>query len=138
MLDFPAIFKEVCCGDKSAEDFCTTMLQGVHMIDDLVDRDVDRPASDVAGWHFRFIFTLANNEFFQKHKHALMGTILLSNIAWRDSEEWKKRDHPLDKLAAQVLKSQYQDIFTLVAFLCGGQRHAMAMAEKYRTYNWDK
>jgi len=138
MIDFPTVFKEVCCGDGVAQNFCMVMLAHVHTLDDLIDRDKALSPSDVAGEDFRFIYTLATNTFFQKHKEVLMPTLLIGGIAWRDSEDWKNRPHPLDKLASQVLKSQYQDIFTLVAFLCGGQTHAMEMARKHRNYNWDR
>jgi len=138
MLDFKAVFEDITKGNQSALHFCQTFLHFVHMVDDLVDRDIQVPADAVSGICFNLMSMLATNEFFQEYKSVLLPTIMVSSQAWACSERFKKRDNLLDKVAAQVLKSEYQNVFLQVAYICGGQAHFIEMAQKYREFNYDK
>lgn len=136
--DFDAIFRDITKGDQHAFDFCNAFFRWVHCLDDLVDKDKDVPPGAVSFLFFSLIQTVACNPFFQQHKTELLSTMLLASQAWADSEEWKKRENVLHKIASQVLKSQYQDVFIHVAALCGGQIHMQEMSQKYRDYNFDQ
>jgi hypothetical protein len=138
MVDIKSCFEELSCGNKPAQDFCHAIFWWIHMLDDLFDKDTSVPPTAVSGISFNLICNVANNEFFQVNKTVLLPTILLASQAWADSEGFKKKESPLDKIAAQVMKSQHLDIYIHVAFLCGGLLHMNAMSEKYRAYNFDK
>lgn len=136
--DFDAIFRDITCGNADAFNFCYAFFQWVHCLDDLVDRDKDVPPTSVSMLLYSFIHTIASNPFFQSNKSSLLPTFLLSLQAWADSEDWKRSPDVLHRIASQVLKSQYQDVFLHVAALCGGQPHMQEMARKYRDYNFDE
>lgn len=136
--DFDAIFRDITKGDKDAFDFCNAFFRWVHCLDDLVDKDKEVPATAVSFLFFSLCSVLATNPFFQRYREPLLATMLLASQAWADSEEWKKREDVLHRIASQVLKSQYQDVFLHVAAICGGQTHMQEMAAKYRDYNFDQ
>lgn len=134
---FESVFQEVCLGDAEAIDVCRSVFQFLHIIDDLVDRDHPVSVDLVGEQLIVFIETLALNPFFQRHRNALCGCLRVSIIEWVDSEKWRARQDVREKIAAEVLKSQYQNFFYLVAGLCGGVKHMSAIAAKYRQYQWD-
>jgi len=135
---FDAIFKDITCGNTDAYDFCNAFFRWVHCLDDLVDKDKVVPPGGVSFLFYSLIHNIACNPFFQANRTELLATLLISSQAWADSEEWKKRPDVLHRIASQVLKSQYQDVFLHVAALCGGQLHMQEVARKYRDYNFDQ
>jgi hypothetical protein len=131
-----AMFRELCCGSEDALHVCWAFYQFLHVVDDLVDRDVP-VAVDTVGFHLiAFTEVVACNPFFQAHRDLLMGAFRVAVVEWLDSEEWAKREDVWDKMAARVLKSQYQNLFFLIASLCGGVAHMRAMTAKYREYQY--
>jgi len=141
-------FKEICklstegeehCGirgrNDDAFDFCKSLYDYFHLIDDLFDRDVARSPEDVIGAAINLLFA-CHNRFFQEHWSQLAPVVVSSSHAWAASERLRKSDKPEDKLAAEVLKSQYQDIFFFVAQIIGGSAHALEMDKKWRGYNF--
>jgi len=80
------------------------------------------------------LFALARNPFFARHKAWLLPVILTSTVAYMQSNDWTKKEGVLDRIASEILKSQYQDVFWNVAYLVGGFDHQMAMADKYRLF----
>ncbi len=137
-MDFDKVFKEITCGNQAAFDFCNSFFRWVHMLDDLVDRDKEVPAGAVSFLSYSLFHTLACNEFFQQHKASLLPVMLISSQAWADSESWKKRTDVLHRITSQVLKSAYQEVFLMVAALCGGIAHMQKISETYRDYNYDQ
>jgi hypothetical protein len=134
---FDRVFQDLCLGNQEAIQVCHSVFQFLHIIDDLVDKDHPVPV-DVVGVHLLdFIETVALNPFFQKHREALCGCLRVGVLEWVDSEKWRAREDVREKLAAEVLKSQYQNFFYLIAGLCGGISHMAAMTAKHREYQWD-
>jgi hypothetical protein len=43
----------------------------------------------------------------------------------------------MERITAQVLKSEYLNVFLTVAALIGGFDHAAQMSDKYRLYSFD-
>ena len=134
---FEALFQEVCMGDPDAVEVCRSVFQFLHIIDDLVDRDHPVPVELIGEQLLVFIETVALNPFFQRHRSALCGCLRVGVIEWVDSEKWRLRTDVREKIAAEVLKSQYQNFFYMVAGLVGGVKHMSAMAAKYRQFQWD-
>jgi hypothetical protein len=132
------VIEDVTQGDQYAKEFLAAIFQFFHMLDDLYDRDKDLTPHQVAKTIYLCLHSLACNPFFQKHKESLLPVMMTSSIAWADSEHWQKKEGPLDRLAGQVLKSQYQDLFYLTASLIGGMEHAASICQKYRQYDYDK
>jgi hypothetical protein len=131
------IFTEVCCGDQNAFHACWAVYQFLHVIDDLVDRDQEVDARTVGLTLVVFTEAVSANPFFQANRDVLLGTFRTGVMEWIDSEAWRKRSDIKDQMAAEVIKSGYQNFFFQVAYLCGGPAHMNAMSEKHREYCWD-
>lgn len=108
-----------------------------HKQDDIYDQDKEVPAERAAGFDLALLHALAKNQFFQKHQDYLWPVITMGAIAWVASEDRANAPDVLERITAQVLKSQYQDIFFAVAFCIGKFDHAVQMSRKYRQYSFD-
>lgn len=134
---FDTMFRELCCGNEDAVHVCWSVFQFLHVIDDLVDKDVPVTVDTVGLSLLTFTEAVAANAFFQANRDILLGALRVGVIEWLDSEKWKDRSDIREQMAALVLKSQYQNFFFLIASLCGGIAHMAAMTAKYRQYQWD-
>jgi hypothetical protein len=130
-------FKEIARGDVSATQFMGALYCWFHKQDDLYDQDKEVSAEVAAGFDLGLLHAISKNEFFQKNQDYLWPVITMGALAWVASEERAHSADVLERITAQVLKSQYQDIFYAVAFCIGKFDHAVAMSRKYRDYNFD-
>jgi hypothetical protein len=131
------VFADIARGDESAAQFMGVLYCWFHKQDDLFDGDHLVSAEVSAGFDLSLLHALAKNSFFQKNQDYLWPVITMSAIAWVASEERARTEDVLERITAQVLKSQYQDIFFAVAFCIGKFDHAVAMSRKYRDYCFD-
>lgn len=132
--EFSKAFAEIANGDESARQFCVVFFEFVHLLDDLADKDKARSPVEVVAVVCAALETFAANPFFQAHRDLLLGAIRVGGIAWTASESFRRREGVVDRMAAEVLKSGYQEVFFAVAAITGGMAHAAAMSEKYRGY----
>jgi hypothetical protein len=137
MFDIEKAFREIAKGDKEAYEFCEAFYGWVQTLDDLIDQDQPITAEKATVMNVGLIYTLAKNKFFAAHQETLLPIILVSSVAYIDSERFKTHEHVLDRIASQVLKSQYADVFYYVAFLRGGMGHMLAMTKQYREFSYD-
>lgn len=130
-------FKEIARGNREAEAFMGALYIWFHKQDDLIDRDKLVPSDVTAGFDFHILHTFAKNPFFREHQDFLLPVLMVGALAWVASEDRKNSPDLLERLTAQVLKSQYGDVFFTVAFIIGGFDHAVAMSRKFREYDFD-
>lgn len=130
-------FPEIAAGNEDATSFLHVFYEWVQTQDDLMDRDKPVPPREFVITNMRLMFTLTYNEFFLTYREKLLPVILASSVAYVDSERFRTHESVLDRVASQVLKSQYADVFYMVAFIVGGIHHMIAMAEKYREFSYD-
>jgi hypothetical protein len=129
---------ELCAGDASAREFCTVFVVWCHVIDDVVDRDKPLPTKeDFARIMLEAVTVFAFNPFFKTHRDSLLPLVIQSTKAYEDSLAWAASPDLNKRRAADVLKSQYQDVLWQVAFLCGGYGHLDAMTKRWRHYQFD-
>lgn len=130
------ILGEICAGDQAALDFCSDFYELLHMVDDLFDQDNHVGAVEVGHVLVSAIESFARNPFFVEHKEALLPAIRSSVVAWVDSEQWRSREDVREQIASHVMKSQYHEVFFMVAGIVGGLSHQMEMTRKHREYDW--
>jgi hypothetical protein len=131
------MFEDICRGDQEALHVCWSLFRFLHVLDDMFDGDQEFSARAAGLSFLDFTETVACNPFFQAHRDLLCGSMRVALVEWIDSEAWRTREDLREKVAAEVLKSQYQNIFFLIASLVGGLPHMAAMSAKWRDYNWD-
>lgn len=130
------VFTEIARGDAGAFDLLVTLLKWFHVHDDMLDGERSKyPLAEISVMMLLDLMDmLSSNPFWQKHRSALRSVVRISAISYLDSERLKKSDNLQDKLCAEVLKSEYQNIFWAVADCVGGFEHARAMSAKHRAY----
>ena len=131
---YEIIFQEICRGDASAYQYCCETLRWLHVMDDVLDNQAPKPAELLVQSFVRYLEMISTNDFWKGNAGRLMPVIRASAVAFLDSERWKVREDVRDKLAAEVLKSEYQNIFFEVAACVGGFPHQREMSERYRAY----
>ena len=132
-----AAFAEMARGDQGALEFLRAFYLYAHNLDDLIDQD-KKPAAAFSIWsHMALLAEVAANPFFQKHRDFLLPVVWMSALAFVASEDRKNGADVLERITAQVLKSEYVNVFLAVCFCIGGFEHALAMSRKYREYHFD-
>lgn len=130
------ILEVVCHGNREALGFCKAFYDFLHLLDDLFDKDVEVTAERLGVVVVRAVTEFSSNPFFQRYRDLLVPSIQTAIVSWVDSESWKSRVDLREQVAAQVLKSQYHEVFYLVAGIVGGLGHQMQVTRMFRQYDW--
>lgn len=133
-LDLDSTFSFIAKGNAYAEQFCRKFYNFVHTLDDLIDRDKPVDGAQAALVMLGTLSEFACNPFFQEHRAAILPVIHISTTAFIASNEKLASLDLRDRLIGEVLKSQYQDVFLLVAFLTGGIDHQLDCDRRFRSY----
>ncbi len=136
MFNVEDCFRDISRGDAECYDFCRSYLDFVHCLDDLIDKDKPTDVQAVCHTFLKLIYCLSDNTFFQRHKVALLNVIHSSTVAYIDSEKLRLSEDPVKRVAAEVLKSEYQNVFYRAAYCAGGFSHELLMSSKYRDYDF--
>lgn len=127
-----AILAACVNGDKHAEDFCVCIYEFLHLIDDLVDRDVKIPNDEeISLACIKLILTIGGNPFYQAHRVRFEVLLEHGFSAWCCSNRFNAEK----KVEGKVLKSWYHDIFWEVARLTGGWEHMRKVCTQYRAFD---
>jgi len=130
--------KEIANGNEQAHSFMRAFYIWVQTQDDLFDKDKPVTAANLATTNMNLLLEVSNNPFYRENSNVLLPVLMSASLAWVASEDFAKREGPLDRLSSQVIKSQYQDVFFQVALLVGGIDHCLAMQAKFRSYYFDQ
>lgn len=136
MRDFETEFREIAAGNNSAYEFMRSLFEFVHCWDDLYDNDKPVEADVAAMTLLKFIATLSTNEFYRQNVTPLLQGLHTACFSWAASERLRASEDVQNKLASEVLKSGYIEVFFLVAFLVGGTAHQLEMDHKFRGYSF--
>ncbi len=128
---------EVACGDQAAKRFLLTYFSLVHVFDDVYDKDKEVTDERLVKVMLWWTEELLYNPWVREHSNALWSQIITGWNAWLDANVWAKQPNP-KLFASDVIKSNYQEMTFLVAYICGGREHMRAMSTKYREYNFEK
>jgi hypothetical protein len=125
---------EACAnGNPFARQFCVALYEFLHLIDDLVDRDVSPPPTDeqIGKLCVQLILTIGGNPFYQDNRPALEALILRGFGAWLDANELERNQ----KVEGKVLKSWYHELFWHVSTITGGWDRSRDICRKYRAFD---
>lgn len=130
-------FTDIAAGSKDAYDFMASFYQWVHSLDDLIDKDLSVPLEQSIEKELNFIITVSSNPFFLEHRQKYYPLLLTGALAYLESERFKRHPSVLERIGSQVLKSQYQEVYFMTAYLTGGWRHMVEMSRLYREFDFD-
>lgn len=126
--------KEISNGNEAAHRFMRAFYIWVQMNDDLFDKDKPVTASQLVSANMNLLIEVSNNSFYRENSNVFLPVIMSASLAWVASEDFAKREGTLERVASQILKSQYCDVFFQTALLVGGMDFCLAMQAKFRSY----
>ena len=137
--DLP-FFAELTLGNAHAVALCRVLGSWFKLLDEQIGqmgaKAAGTSAEDIIRINLEAFATFAQNPFWQEHKKALLPLVIQAANAYADSLSWAKRENFRDRATAQILRTQYQEVFWHVAKLCGGYEHMVAMTQKYRRFDY--
>lgn len=135
-MNIEELFNDLCKGNEQAHQFCRTFYDYVHQIDDLIDRDHPIDQKQVVLVFLRCLSVFSGNAFFLHHRSVLMPVIHATFISYILSNTLAAREDTRSKVIGEIIKSEYQTVFLMVAFLIGGVDHQIASQEKWRAWHF--
>lgn len=137
MFDAQTAFREIANGDEDAFRFMNAVFVGVHVFDDLLDRDNPPDTVIAVASLLTALSEFSSNPFYQRNVSFLWPIIHASALTYLASEWMAKDERVLEKIASQALKAGYSSIFFAVAHLTGGFSHAVNMQRKFLEFSFD-
>ena len=125
----------VCCGNEDAKVFCDLWYKYCHLIDDILDtREDGRPTMSAEKILESYIIAavLYNCPFFVQHRAHLFPTVLTVTNQYCDSVAWERSPLKHRRLIADVLRCCGDEMFFMIAMICGGWKHARDVSAKIR------
>lgn len=131
-----------CAGrSRDALEFLTAFHRLVHGLDDVADAAEDkRGAMSPEQWVTplrEFIEVCLVNPFAQDHNRELRTLISHACAAWLDANRIENRASLRDRAVADVLKSQYHEVFWYVARAANDWHYMRKCQETFREWDWD-
>lgn len=130
---------ELCKGNQAAMAFCDQWYRYCHGIDDLIDTLRDgrpRMSKDQMVSLFFNAAVLYGSEFYVQNRDALMPIVLLVTNTYRDSIAWEHAPESHLRQMADVFRTCGNEMYVMVALLCGGEEHMRTMSMKIKERDW--
>lgn len=124
-----------CCnGNKSAEAYLRRLFFIVRLVDDFYDGDIEVKKEDILKAFFILIGELPTNIFYKENADTLTGIHIIGFNTWQDANVWEKDDNELKRIYAHVIRDFICELFSMVAFLTGGQKAMKKTSLKVREF----
>lgn len=136
-FDAERAFKTIANGNDEAYALCFALFHWAHAIDDLYDRDQEVSPERWMEINLTILDMAWRNNFFRQNYPSLFPVIRQSMMAWVASEKYRAQEDVQARVIAEVLKSQYQDVFFEIAFWCGGLAHQIKCDQEFREYSFN-
>lgn len=104
----------------------------LHLWDDLVDRDRRPSDEEIHSAMFAALVEIPLNPFFQKHQDSLMPVLVNAVSNWKAANEFERTDDKRLLSIAYVIRSDYANLLSLMAYLVGGPEWAAKSATLLR------
>lgn len=129
----------LCCGNESAMTYCNLWYDYCHGIDDLIDTLRDgRPRmskEQMVSLFFKAAL-LYNSEFFIANRNILFPIVLQVTNTYQDSVAWEQSPKSHLRQMADVFRTCGNEMFVMVALLCGGEGHMRKMSMAIKERDW--
>lgn len=112
-------------GDEMAVAFAVDLIWLSHLIDDLVDRDVERSVEDVKLSFRKLLVDFPHNPFFKRWQVQLEPLISNAYLAWLSSTYLEKGDRE-ERFSAFYIRNETLMVIFHCLLLCGGPEWVQA------------
>jgi len=129
----------LCNGNPAAMSFCDLWYRYCHAIDDLIDTLEDGRPTMAKDQIISIFFTAAllyNCEFYQANRTLLGPIVLQVTNTYRDSVAWENASASHLRAMADVFRTCGNEMFVMVALICGGESHMRKMSMAIKERDW--
>lgn len=131
--------KELCKGNPEAMEMNDHWYRLCHGLDDLIDTMEDghtrmSPEQILALWIDTALFY--NCAWYVKNRTMLFPTVLTVTNQYADSVAWERSPIYRRRTMADVMRTCGNEMFFMVAMLCGGWEHARSLSGRIRERDW--
>jgi hypothetical protein len=116
------MIERITCGNTDARVFLWRFWCFMHAFDDLIDRDKPVSADEAIRELVLFLQEISFNPFYNAHKGSLFGFIAMVANRAIVGEQWKAGTDE-QKMASASVRCGDLDLYSHIAFLCGGWDH---------------
>ena len=130
---------QLCCGNQDAMLFCDLVVRYVHGIDDLVDTLRDgRPRMSKEQMVSLFLnaAVLYNSGFYRANQNLLFPIVIQVTNTYMDSVAWEHCPAKHLRAMADVFRICGDEMFIMVALICGGEAHMRRMSAAIKERDW--
>lgn len=131
------LVKECCNGNNDAYLCASTIYVCIDWIDNVVDGDVKTSAQESAKIFMNLTMMMSFNPFFLAHKEKLVPVLKVAMNAWLSSERLKDHEDYRVRIASDVLKGYFLELFYLIGFITGGEILEESLQLKWRGFDFD-
>lgn len=130
---------ELCKGDREAMEMNDHWYRLCHGLDDLLDTMEDgrprmSPEQILALWIDTCLFY--NSAFYVKNRTMLFPTVLTVTNQYADSVAWERSPLYRRRTMADVMRTCGNEMFFMIAMLCGGWEHTRSLSGRIRERDW--
>lgn len=125
--------------NAEALEFCDNVMIYFHLIDDLWDtREDGRPTMDSEEVIRVFAYALLvyNSKFYLKHQSSLFPIFVHVTNTYADVLLFEKSPSEHKRAIADVIRCCGNDVFFIVALICGGYKHMREVSPLIRERSW--
>ena len=130
--EFKALLREWCRGHDLAVTMLLDLFQVLHLVDDLTDKDRVVSVQELHQALWKALITLPRNAFYMEHFALLNGTLQTAIMNWHAANRMEVSEAANAKEVAYVLRSSYNDLITVTAWIVGGDDWAQKVAYECR------
>jgi hypothetical protein len=123
---------EAVRGHADAIEFCITLVEVLHIWDDLIDKDKPVSPEKINQAFWKALVELPRNPFYAAHAHDLIPCLMTAIQNWHAANLMEATESEADKGIAFILRSSYADIVIQAAYLIGGCAWARVVTPKIR------
>lgn len=133
--------QEMCKGNDEAMQFCDLWYGLIHGVDDLLDCSLDgRPLMSKQQMLRLFLNAAAlyNCKFFVANRDLLYPVALNVTMTFSDALAWEQSSVAHLRTIADVLRMTANDMYCMVALICGGIDHRDYISRHIKEIDWLK
>lgn len=131
------IIKACANGNAFAASFLTHFWHFAHAIDDVVDKPSEIDDESVTRSVINLIADVGQNPFVEQHRSSIITLIQLCAAAWLDSNKMAQSGVAEERIASDVLKGMYHEVFWFTALKTGGWNHMRNTQKEFREFDFE-
>ena len=128
------VLKHFFQGDTPGCKWVGKIFRALHVYDDLIDKDRELTPEELHSTFWLMLIELPDDEFFTKHKLALLPILVNSIINWRVANNLEKQVETQRLSIAWFLRGSYIDLLSMALALERGPLYAVEVGQLLRDW----